>query len=148
MRLVTIDEKYLKGYSKDKEMLQKAKRPCALIVQMTYKGHRYDFAVPLRSNIAATVPKNQYFPLPPRNTTKDKRHHGLHYIKMFPVKRSWLLIYHTDEVYSALIKSIIDKNEKYIISECKEYLRRYECGEIPDYATNLDMLIEIMNNLK
>lgn len=144
MRLVTLNKSYLKKYSKDKEMLQKADRPCALIVQMTFHGHRYDFAIPLRSNISASAPKDQYFPLPPRKGTKSKNRHGLHYIKMFPVKRQWLLKYHTDTVYSALIKGIIDSKEKVIISECKAYLRDYERGIRPNYSTDLDMLIEIM----
>ncbi|MCR5507310.1 MAG: hypothetical protein K6F34_01350 [Lachnospiraceae bacterium] len=146
MRLVTIDKSYIKKYSVDSEMLQKAERPCALIIQMTFRGHRYDFAIPLRSNICASAPKEQYFPLPPRRTTKDKKRHGLHYIKMFPVKRQWLRKFHTDTFYSALIKGIIDKNEKIIIAECKTYLRNYENGMKPSYSTDLDMLIEIMNS--
>ncbi len=147
MRLVTIDEKYLKQYCKDKEMLQKSKRPCALVIQLKYKEHRYDFAIPLRSNIAGSVPREQYFPLPPRRSTESTRRHGLHYIKMFPVKRNWLLKYHTESIYSALIKSIIDLNEKIIIAACKSYLQDYEKGIIPNYATNLDFLIEQMNKM-
>ena len=145
MRLVTIDATKLKYYSCDKEMLQKSKRPCALIVQLKYKGSRYDFAIPLRSNIAANVPRDQFFALPPRATTKPHRHHGLHYIKVFPVRRSWTMKYHYSKSKQAqLIKSIIDKNEKQIISECKAYLANYESGIIPDFATNLDLLISIM----
>ena len=78
MRLITLNEKYLKKYSADKEMLQKSRRPCALVVQMTFRGHRYDFAIPIRSNISGSAPKDQYFPLPPRKTTKDRKRHGLH----------------------------------------------------------------------
>ena len=148
MRLVTINSSKLKDYYQDKEMLHKAsKRPCALIVQLTYKGKRYDFAVPLRSNIPIGIPQSQFFALPPRKTTKPHHHHGLHYIKMFPVRRSWTLKYHySQSTQAALIKSIVDKNEKQIISECKTYLKEYEQGNIPLYATDIDMLINIMNS--
>lgn len=145
MRLVTIDALKLKNYYQDKEMLHKTRRPCALIVQMTYKQKRYDFAIPLRSNIPASAPKNLYFALPPRNTTRPQRHHGLHYIKMFPIKRAWTMKYHySNSVHASLIKSIIDKNEKTIITECKNYLSDYERGIVPAYATDLDFLISVM----
>ena len=91
MRLVTINSKYLSSYKVDPEMLQKSNRPCALIVQLKYKGHRYDFAVPLRSTIHPSTPKDQYFPLPPRHTTQANHRHGIHYIKLFPVKKAFLL---------------------------------------------------------
>lgn len=147
MRLITIDKTALKGYSKDPEMLQKADRPSALVIRLKYKGSRYDFAIPLRSNISKSAPKNQYFPLPPRSTTKDNNRHGLHYLKMFPVKREWLHPFHTENnVYASLIKAIIDKNEKQIVTECQEYLNRYEAGIINDFATDIDMLLNIMSS--
>lgn len=148
MRLVTIDKKVLKGYSADPEMLQKADRPCALIVKLIYNGHRYDFAVPMRSNICASSPKDQYFPLPPRKTTRPKNRHGIHYIKMFPVRRSWLSPFHTsNNMFAAMLKAIIDKNEKQIVHDCQEYLNRYADGNRPQFATDIDLLIEKMNAL-
>ena len=148
MRLVTIDKSMLKGYSKDKEMLQKADRPCALVLKLIYKGHRRDFAIPMRSNISSSAPKDQYFPLPPRPTTRPKNRHGLHYLKMFPVCRSWLLPFHTENnVSAAMVKGIIDKNEKRIVAECQAYLDRYSSGNIPQYATDLDFLIAQMELL-
>ena len=57
------------------------------------------------------------------------------------------MIYHTDTVYSALIKGIIDSNAKAIVSECKAYLKNYEEGIVPNYATDLDKLIDIMQGL-
>ena len=56
----------------------------------------YDFAIPIRSNIPASAPKNQYFALPPRPQTRPKNRHGLHYIKMFPVTKQYLIRYRTD----------------------------------------------------
>ena len=148
MRLVTIDKAALKCYSSHGEMLKKANRPCGLVLKLIYKGHRYDFAIPLRSNICASAPKNQYFPLPPRSTTRPKNRHGLHYIKMFPVRRTWLLPFHTSgNMFAALIKGIIDKNEKRIVKECQDYLARYEAGDRPAFSTDIDALIALMNNM-
>ena len=142
MRLVTINSKYLSSYKVDPEMLQKSSRPCALIVQLRYRGHRYDFAIPLRSNIAPSTPKDQYFPLPPRSTTKKNHRHGVHYIKMFPVKRSFLLRFRTEgNIYASLIKGILDANEKQIVKECQQYLSDYEKGIRPLYSTDIDLLL-------
>lgn len=146
MRLVTLDSKHLHKYTKDTEMLHKAKRPCVLVVKLKYYGNRYSFAVPLRSNISPASPKNEYFSLPPRSTTHPGHHHGIHYIKMFPVRPEWMLLFHTEgNLYEAMIKGIIDSHEKQIISECQEYLSRYEAGERSPYATDLDLLLKIMN---
>ena len=96
MRLVTIRSEKLKMFLKDPEMPRKAKRPCVLIVNLVHKGSRRSFAVPIRSNINSSTPKELYFPLPPRRSTRDKCRHGIHYAKMFPVDRSCLLRYRTE----------------------------------------------------
>lgn len=83
MRIVTIISSNLHRLTIDKEMLQNSDRPCVLILKLKYKGVNHCFAVPMRSNISAASPKNEYFPLPPRYTTRSERRHGLHYIKMF-----------------------------------------------------------------
>lgn len=148
MRIITIDTSKLKKYSiHDEEMLHDANRPCGLIIKLKYKGHRYDFAVPFRSNISASAPKDLYFPLPTRYSTRSKCRHGLHYIKMFPIKRSWTFPFRIDNnIYAALLKGIIDKNEKRIITECQDYLKKYEEGIHPMYSTNIDKLIDIMEH--
>lgn len=147
MKLVTIPKDKLAEYTADKEMLQKAQRPCVLIIKLNYKGKKYDFAVPLRSNISPATPKWQYFPLPPRSTTKPKYRHGIHYIKMFPIDRKDVLRYRYEGNASATrIKKIIDKNEKEIIRSCQKYLNRYEAGIRPDYSTDIDLLIGIISN--
>lgn len=145
MRLVSIPKDRLKNYTKDAEMLQKADRPCALIMRLSYKGSTYSFAVPLRSNISPNTPKNQYYPLPPRRTTKSKYRHGVHYIKMFPVTRDIVCMFHTENnVYMSIVKSMLDRDEKRIIKECQEYLIRYEAGERPQFATDIDYLLTLL----
>lgn len=65
---------------------------------------------------------------------------------MFPVSRGVTEVYRTDgNVYAALIKSIIDANEKRIVSECQAYLDRYERGERPAFATDIDQLLELVS---
>lgn len=145
MKIVSVNVKQLKKYSQDPEFLNKSRRLCVLVVQLKYKGNRYNFAVPFRSNISAASPKDEYFPLPPRSTTKEGNRHGLHYIKMFPVKNEFLEIYYTEGNISAtMYKTIIDKNQKQIVSECQEYLKRYENGQKPAFATDIDLLISLM----
>lgn len=148
MRLVTINNKCLKAYIKDPEMLQKSKRPCALIVKLKYKGKRYDFAIPLRSNINPSAPKEQFFPLPPRKTTKEKYRHGVHYIKMFPVKSDFLIRFRTEgNAFATLTKQILDHNEKTIVKQCQAYLEKYEKGIRPAYSTDIDYLIKCMEEI-
>lgn len=145
MIIVTLRSSDLKAYSVDPEMLQKSGRPCVLIIRLKYKGKRYDFAVPLRSNINPSTPKDQYFPLPPRGTTKPKHRHGIHYAKMFPVDRTKLLRYRTaGNIFAQMIQVIINANEKQIIQECQEYLSRYELGERPPFSTDIDLLTTLL----
>lgn len=143
MQLVTIDKKLYKKYKNDTQLLHKANRPCVVVLKLKYKGRNHRFAVPIRSNIPAASPKNEYFALPPRPQTRPKHRHGLHYIKMFPILKQYQGIYHTQGNFqSMLMKAYIDKNEKQIIRECQAYLNNYENGTIPRYATDLDYLIE------
>ena len=142
MKLVTLKKDDLQKYTIDPEMLQKAGRPCALIVRLKYKGKRLDFAVPIRSNIHPSTPKDQYFALPPRSSTKPGHRHGIHYAKMFPVDKSIVIRFRVSNNPQALLmKFIIDKNEKQIIAECQQYLSRYEAGNRPQYSTDIDLLL-------
>ena len=146
MKIVTIQRKYLKRYTVDPEMLQKAGRPCALIIKLKYRGHRYDFAVPIRSNINSSAPKDQYFPLPPRPTTRPGNRHGVHYIKMFPIDRKIVNRFRTQGNSSAtLMQQILNNNEKKIIADCQQYLIDYEKGKRPLFCTDIDLLINVMN---
>ena len=147
LRLISIRRDLLEKYKKDSEVLQKSKRPYVLVIRLSYKGQNHNFAIPIRSNIPAASPKNEYFPLPPRSTTKPKNRHGVHYIKMFPVTSEYYLRYRTeDNQFATLVKNIIDKNAKQIIAECQKYLFDYEKGVHPKYSTDIDMLLKILND--
>lgn len=142
MRLVSIDKKILELFEDDPEVLRKTGRPYVMVIRLKYKGQNHDFAVPIRSNISASAPKDQYFPLPPRPTTKPKNRHGIHYIKMFPVTKQYLIRYRTEgNRFAQLIQNIIDKNSKAIITDCQNYLEAYEAGKRPRFSTNIDFLI-------
>lgn len=146
MKLVTIHASLLNKYSGDPEILQKSTRPYVLVVRLKYKNIIYNFAIPIRSNIPSSAPKNQYFALPPRPQTRPKNRHGLHYIKMFPVKKQYLVRYRTEgNHFAALIQNIIDKNSKQIIIDCQHYLDLYSQGLRPAYSTDIDYLINQLN---
>ena len=143
MNLVTIDTKLYKKFQNDTELLHNAKRPCVVVIKLKYKGHNYDFAVPIRSNIPAAAPKEQYFALPPRSTTRPTNRHGLHYIKMFPIEKQYLLKYHTEgNVATTMYKAIIDKNTTEIVNACQKYLNDYEAGIRPQFSTDIDYLTQ------
>jgi hypothetical protein len=147
MKLVTIDNKLLTKYYSDHEVLKKSKRPYVLILKLKYKNNKYDFAIPFRSNIPASAPKSQYFPLPPRPQTKPNNRHGLHYIKMFPVTKGYLVRYRTEgNEFAMMINEIINKNISLIVNECQNYLNQYEQGIKPPYATDIDKLLKLLNN--
>ena len=95
------------------KFLQNLNDHIVLVIRLKYKAKKYDFAVPIRSNIPASAPKDQYFALPPRASTRPKNRHGLHYIKMFPVTKQYLVRYRTEgNPFAHLIQNIIDKNQK------------------------------------
>ncbi|MCI6432550.1 MAG: hypothetical protein SPF19_14515 [Oliverpabstia sp.] len=146
MKLVTINNSLLLKYSGDPEVLQKSTRPYVLVIRLKYRDTNYDFAVPIRSNIPASAPKDQYFALPPRPQTRPKNRHGLHYIKMFPVTKQYLVRYRTEgNSFATLIQNIIDKNSKQIVDECQRYLELYSQGTRLNYSTDIDYLIEQLN---
>lgn len=119
-------------------------RPGVLLIQMTYKGKKHNFVVPLRSNISSSTPQNQYFSLPPNSKTRSGNSHGIHFIKIFPIKEKYINSYATSSVYDTLIKRIIDKNETIIIEKCKEYLKEYELGNKHPLSPDIDRILEIL----
>ena len=117
-----------------------------LVIRLKYKDINYDFAVPIRSNIPASAPKDQYFALPPRPQTRPKNPHGLHYIKMFPVTKQYLIRYRIEgNNFATLIQNVINKNSKQIVDECQRYLDLYGQDIKPAYSTDIDYLIERLN---
>jgi hypothetical protein len=142
MRLVSINTTLFDKYQGDPEVLTKSGRPYVLVIRLKYKECHYDFAVPIRSNIPAAAPKDQYFALPPRPTTRPKNRHGLHYIKMFPVEKQYLVRYRTEgNQFATLIQTIVDKNTKQIVDDCQAYLDAYAAGSHPPFSTDIDYLL-------
>ena len=146
MKIVKVTNQFYadcKAHGTDKELLfNKNGRPCVLIVQLMYRGKRQKFVVPIRSNIAANTPKNQYFPLPPNASTKTGNRHGIHYIKLFPIDSKYIQKYRIENnLFWMQIKSILDKNEKEIISACQEYLIEYEKGNGHSMSPDIDGII-------
>lgn len=146
MQLVKVNEQFYQECSKrgtDHELLfNKAGRPCVLIVKLKYKGKNHKFVVPLRSNIVANAPKNEYFPLPPNPTTKSGNRHGVHYIKLFPIDSKYVQKYRIENnSYMQTIKGILDKNEKKIISDCQKYLVECEQGKRSPFTPDIDGIL-------
>ena len=124
MRLVSIDPDYLDLLSShDREFMRKHGRPCVLVLRLRFRGRKVNFAVPLRSNIAPNVPRDQYFPLPPRPSTKPRHRHGIHYIKMYT---------HTRDIVRA----------------CQSYLEKYEAEGRPRFAVDIDRAIKLMDSYR
>ena len=145
MKIVTIRTDLLALYERDREVLKKSGRPCVIVLRLKYKGQNYDFAVPIRSNIPAAAPKDQYFALPPRPTTRPGNRHGLHYIKMFPVTKEYQVYYRTEgNKFATLVQQIVDKNTRRIVSDCQQYLDRYAAGERPPFSTDIDFLLSVL----
>lgn len=69
MKVVSTSQDYFDLVDGDRELMLKRDRPCIVVVRLRFRGKRRNFAVPLRSNIAPNVPKDQYFALPPRPKT-------------------------------------------------------------------------------
>ena len=143
MQLVKAGEQFYqecKKHGTDKELLfNKSGRPCVLIVKLKYKGQNHKFVIPLRSNIAANTPTNQYFALPPNSVTKSGNRHGVHYIKLFPIDSKYIQKYRIENnAYMQQVKSILDKNEKDIITACQNYLYECEQGKKNPMTSDID----------
>ena len=145
MKLVTIRTDLLELYEQDKEVLKKSGRPYVVVLRLKYKEQNYDFAVPVRSNIPAAAPKEQYFALPPRPTTRPGNRHGLHYIKMFPITKDYQVRYRTEgNKFATLVQQIVDRNTKQIVSDCQHYLDDYAAGYRPPFSTDIDFLLSLL----
>ncbi len=127
----------------DKELLANTNRRLyLLILRLNYKGKKHDFAIPFRSNIPAHAHENLYFPLPPRPSTKAGHIHGLHFIKMFPIKKSFLEKFNieNDRYYNQIL-TIINTNRNLIIEQAQKYLTDYENNIRPSYCTSIDNIL-------
>lgn len=126
--------------------MAKQGRPCIVVVKLRFRGERRDFVVSLRSNIAPNVPKDQYFALPPRSTTRPGRRHDIHCIKMFPISRKYQRRFRADgSPYYETLQKTVDENTKCIVAERQAYLDRYETEGRPRYAVDIDRIIELLD---
>lgn len=143
MKFVTISQSFYNLCADEPEMLfRENRRPHLLVLSLQYKGRTCNFAVPFRSNIPATAPRNQYYSLPPRSATRRGNHHGLHYIKMFPITASYQEKFYVDsESPYALYQRIIDANKKTIVDDCQRYLNNYAAGNHPRYSVDIDKIL-------
>lgn len=146
MKVVKVSKEFFddcKKHNTYEELLEsESGRPCVLIVKLKYRGRYHDFIVPLRSNISASTPDEQYFHLPPNPYTREGCSHGIHYIKLFPIHKKYIRKYRTDnDEYWELIKTKIDKNESEIISACQEYLNECEAGNKHYMTPNIDGIL-------
>ncbi len=145
MKLVSIRSDLLTLYEQDEQVLKKSGRPYVAVMSLRFRDRMYHFAVPIRSNIPAAAPKEQYFALPPRPSTRPGNRHGLHYIKMFPVDRKHYMRYRTEgNDFAQMIEKIINKNTHRIVKECQSYLDRYAAGQRPRFSTDLDYLLSLL----
>ena len=89
IEIVSIKKKFFQ-ICDDSELLHNddLKRPYLIILKLKYRGKKIDFAIPFRSNIPSSAKEWEFYPLPPNSTTKETYHHGLHFIKMFPIKKN------------------------------------------------------------
>lgn len=95
------------------------------------------------------MPKDQYFALPPRPTTRPGCRHGIHYIKMFPITKSYQRRFRTEgSAYYVTLQRIIDGNTKRIVSECQAYLDSYEREGRPRFAVDIDRIVGLLEGEK
>ena len=132
IRLVKVKQEFYslcQEHNVDEELLfNEAGRPCVLLIRMNYKNNVHDFVVPLRSNISARTPRNQYFALPPNSSTRPQCRHGIHYFKLFPIKREYIDSYIVNDEYHTRLLEIINRNKRQIIAACQDYLKQCESG--------------------
>ncbi|WP_199618255.1 hypothetical protein [Paenibacillus alkalitolerans] len=143
MKFTSISDKFFEQHGVCRELMsnENEKRPYLIIVKLKFNGKRQDFAIPFRSNLSNHIPKDQYFPLPPRHTTKKYKIHGLHYLKMFPVKKQYLIKFNiSNDTYYVKIYSIISKKQAEIIEQAQAYLDAYQSGNIQNYATDINKI--------
>lgn len=143
MRFSTITDDFFDLVSFEEEIMQNKgeKRPYLIILKLKYKGQNQNFAIPFRSNISRYIPKDQYYSLPPRFTTQNEKIHGLHYLKMFPLRKKYLQKYNTDnDPFFKLIQGIVEKNRNEIIAGAQAYLTKYEAGERTSYCVDIDKI--------
>lgn len=153
MRIVKISKHFYRICTEEKIskelMYNKLGRPCVLLLSLHYKGQQRKFVIPIRSNISPYTPKEQFFPLPPNPKTKPFHHHGIHYIKIFPITNEYVEpFYIENNNYLSVVQSVINKNEKEIIKNCQRYLSDYEQGKGSIFTPDIDAILSLLSDVK
>jgi len=146
LRLVAISDQFFNELPEETEFLVNKdngnRRPYVAVVKLRYQDKRLYFAIPLRSNMQKSVPKNYYISLPPRSTTRQGRKHALQIQKMFPVSRKFFEQYKMDSLYDVKLASSIAKREDEIIDKAVKYIELYsKTNEMP-FTPDWDNIIE------
>lgn len=147
MNIVSISGEFIELCSSgDREFMIGHGRPCIIVGMLRFRGKRRDFAVPFRSSIAPNVPKDQYFPLPPRPSTRARHRHGVHYIKIFSIKKRHARLFRIEgNEYYRNIQGTIGSHTKDVVNACQRYLDRYEtCGR-PRFVVDVDRIIGLLD---
>lgn len=149
MKLVKVKQTFFDMCEENglaEQLLQtKDGRPGVLLLKLTYKEKPYDFIVPMRSNISANVDEWEYKKLPPNKNTRSGCHHGIHYIKLFPIKKEYIDKYNIDQSqYLINIKKMIDNSTKEIVTACQKYLSDYEAGNRHRFSPDIDGIIALL----
>lgn len=144
IRICSIKQTFYDMFDDSIELEKNEKRPCLIILKLKYKDKKYDFAIPFRSNINGKASRKEFYPLPPRKTTHKHRRHGLHYIKMFPIKKEYINSYYKNNTENQADINKITKNIKTIIKEAQTYLTNYANGARYNYCVNIDRMIDIL----
>ena len=150
MRLVKVKQSFFdlceQNGAESQLLKTKDGRPGVLMVKLNYKGKERDFIVPLRSNIPNKAEEWEFKKLPPNKDTKPGNHHGIHYIKIFPIKKQYIDKYHIDQSsYLQTVKGIIDKSTKEIVDACQNYLKEYENGNKHRFSPDIDAIIDVLD---
>lgn len=152
MEIVKVKQSYydwLRANRLDSEILiNKEGRPCVLVVRLKYRGENQDFVVPIRSNISPTAPYSQYLSLPPNSQTRPRHHHGVHYIKLFPVDASKHIdkFHYTPDDHFAKAAGVIACHEREIVDCCQKYLLECENGKKNIYTPDIDGIIRMLRS--
>lgn len=151
MKLVKVSNDFFnicKEHHVVKELLYNEDgRPSVLVMKLKYKGQYHKFVVPLRSNISPKTPKEQYMSLPPNSKTKPHHSHGIHYIKLFPIKDEYIQTYVISSKFDLMVKKIIDDNERDIVQSCQNYLQKCEEGNKHYMTPDIDGIICMFKDL-
>lgn len=149
MQFNSITDNFFDICSFDNQLLynKDGRRPYTVVLNLNYKGGIHKFAIPFRSNIPSYIDKSQYFSLPPRSTTQTDKVHGLHFIKMFPIKDNYLKIFISKDINHKLAKKLLITNRNLVKQQAQDYLNKYESGVRVPFYTDIEGIYRILNNL-